>query len=385
MGFELIGRMEEVLDSCDELTSPYYLGAFVLADINDEDYYLKINNCLKKDIKGKSFVLRFGAVQAPLTKKEKVMVEGVWRGLKERDAYLALINEDLFKKDFKDKKNLTFFSKTIDALSSWDHLASLAGRMYVYAGLKNFGKVDKLAKDFLEAPEVFNYYKIEWPYKEAALKFEIIAKLLATVRERIGISRLYDAFLLKVYQSSSPSERDALEDEMDLPLSASRIKKVIFSPVFGSGSSLAWAEWARDNLSQKEAARAFENVPVSVLPKNLSVLKFYSPLTQERRDGMARAFGELLKSKDPKKLSLAIEILENDSWKKYLSSKEGVKTPPIFKLKRKVFDDNIENNRAILFSVYQLFKLGDFRREHFIKLLALRSYGLPATFLLPIQ
>ncbi len=41
MGFELVGRMEEVLPNCEELTAPYYLGAFALADINDEDYYLK--------------------------------------------------------------------------------------------------------------------------------------------------------------------------------------------------------------------------------------------------------------------------------------------------------------------------------------------------------
>ncbi len=100
---------------------------------------------------------------------------------------------------------------------------------------------------------------------------------------------------------------------------------------------------------------------------------------------MAKAFQELLKSGDEKKLSLAIEVLENDSWKKYLSSKKDVKVPPIFKLKRNVFTRNVEKNQALLFSIYNLFKLGDFKREHFIKLLALRSYGLPATFLLPIQ
>ncbi len=53
----------------------------------------------------------------------------------------------------------------------------------IYAGLKNFGKVDSLAKSYLERPDVFNYYQIEFPYKNAHEKAELMAKFLGKVKK----------------------------------------------------------------------------------------------------------------------------------------------------------------------------------------------------------
>ncbi len=40
-------------------------------------------------------MLRYGAVQAPLTSKEKALVSEVWSELKKRDELLGLVNERL--------------------------------------------------------------------------------------------------------------------------------------------------------------------------------------------------------------------------------------------------------------------------------------------------
>lgn len=385
LGFQMVGELKELPQKCEDAMDVLFLTAFVLADISDEDYYLKVNECMKKDLKGKRWVLGYGAAQIPVTSSEKREIDKIWKSLDKTKELVEILDSKSFDLDFGDKKNLSHFAKTLSRLEGHEGLIADIARIYIFSGLGNQGKAGEIANKYLNQPLYERFYDMEYVYFQSERLREKIAKMLSASKNRFERNIRFDAVVNKLFIEASEDEKDAMDSEMDLPPTRNKMLSLIKSPTLGAQTPLVWMSWGQKNMSPQNFKKALETVAVSTLPENLLALKYFVPESSEKRAAMAKAFMGLLKSKDPKKETLFLEIIKNEQWRKYLASKDGQNVPPVFKLKREHFAKNLDNNRAILFSTFNLLKMGDYQRDRFLKTLAVRSHGLPSTQLLPIQ
>lgn len=384
LGFELQGIVESVPEDCEDAVSPFFLSAFALADISDEDFFIKVNRCLRQNIEGKKWMVSFGPLQVPLTSGEKALVEKVQDKLSRDHKLIDLIDKDLQEMDFADPSNISKLAAIVNRLEASDNLLSRIARIYVYSNLGNQGMAEKLAKEYLDKTEYELFFETEYFYKNPEEIGKRLANMLGKAQKRMGKNNFFDAFALKLYGEASETMREAMESELNLPLAKKQVLGIIKSPLIGIESPLAWTWWALENLDKQGQDELFEKVPVSSSSESLQVLRYHYPSTGHRREGFGKAIEKLPSLRLPERGALYFEILKNDEWRKYLTSSNGGKLKPLFRQKREFYTKTFSKDRGILFSAYNLFQLGDFQREHFLKILAIRIYGLPAAQILPL-
>ena len=383
MGFELTGSVEKPAQNCEQALSPFYMTAFILADISNEDTFLMLNSCLRKSLKGMKWVINAGHIQVPITDDEKEVIESIQGELKKHDEILSLIDEKLLETDFSKVKSISKLTELVNKLEAVDSFSSRAARIFIYSGLGNMGKAQALMNEYLERSGASVYFEQEFFYKNKELR-ELVASMLGKAQKRFGRHKVFDAFLLKAYGEASSQSRELLDSEADISLGQSKVMAIIKSPTIGSKTPLAWAWWAAENLGTRKLEKILDTVPVSSSLEAMHILKFYLPASVERRKGFAKAFERLGESKEAAKRNLYLEILENESWKQFYIAKNEHVSQPLFKQKRDFFTTSFNQNNGILYSVFNLYELGDFQREHFLKVLAIRTYGLPSTQILSL-
>ncbi|MCO4752916.1 MAG: hypothetical protein KC478_00470 [Bacteriovoracaceae bacterium] len=379
LGFELQSELEDMPDECSEISSAFFMSSFILADISNENYFLKMNECLREDLSGKKWVLNYGAIQIPLTVKEKLLIDNVWSMLEKQK-----INLDPKVVKSAKKAGLTKLTNEINNLEKKQDTLSLVSKMSIYSSIGNFGKVDSLAREFIQRNEYFNFFEMEFPYASAATLKKQILTMLETSSKNLQRNKLFNAFILKIHQEASEEMKDEIEDELKVPSSSKELAAFYTSPNLGLNFPLPWLKSAASALDRKSFEKLLEGVNISKTFDSLSILRYYHPLSSDRRAQIFDKFVSLESASEPRLKSLYFEILKNDQWRKYFSSKKQGELKPFFKDKRLFYKKNIENNKGILFSTYKLFEMGDFQRDYFLKLLAVRSYGLPSTQILPL-
>lgn len=386
-GFELSATINEMPDSCEEALSPFYLTAFVFSDISDEDLYIQVNKCLKQDFFKAKWVASFGPLQVPLLAGEKKLIEDVFKELKKNQDLADTLKEILswIKDEGKSKTeavSLGQASRRLKSLEGRDDIASRSARMAIYAKLGNLGKSREEARAYLDVLPARRFFSLEHSYKDAREIRALTAALLAYAQTRLERSKDFQAFLLKLYGESSEEEREELDSELDLPLGKSA-QSLAKSPLIGARHPLAWIRWGFENLDKKTFEKRLDSVLPSKRPGSLAVLAFHTPSSPEKRREFLEAMQSLEGSDAPAERALYFDILENPQWRKVLAG-AGRERAPLFKRKRDFYATTFESDKGILFSIYNLYKLGDFQRKHFLKALAVRSYGLPSTQILPL-
>lgn len=395
LGFSLRGKIEKMPDTCEETISPFFQTIFILSDITDEDFYLKLNRCLKESssarsamkIGGKSWVAAMGPLQIPISSKEKKLIDSIHRRLAKKGRIYELVKAWL-QSGTGDKKTskaqaISKIAQTLEEMEKSESLLSRIAQIGIYADLGNQGKVDALIIPYLKELGDARFFREEYLYMSSDI-LEQLAKALGQAQKKMGKSRMFNAFLLKLYGESSPQMRSFLEDETEISLKESQLLRVIKSPSFGVRYPLVWTWWVMERLGKKKQEELFERVPISSNLENLQILRYTLPLSEERRAGFQLALERLLKRSEPERRALYFDIMKNEKWSRYSSSHSDRKGPPLFKLKRDFYSRSFAQERGILFSVYQLFSMGDFQREHFLKVLAVRTYGFPAAQFLPL-
>tara|TARA_Y100000780_G_scaffold232594_1_gene268668 strand:+ start:336784 stop:338088 length:1305 start_codon:yes stop_codon:yes gene_type:complete len=373
LGLELQSKLGELPELCSDIVTPMYLSAFILADINDENFYLKMNQCLRKDMTQKEWVLNYGAIQIPLSKEDKLLIDQVWTKLKETPLNLGT-----------EKLNLSKTTELLNALDGREDLYTLIAKSFLYSSLGNLGQADKLMKSYLSRSSIHKFFFLEYPYADAKKIRKHLIEMLLALEERFKESKLFKSFLLKLYSEASEKFKEELEDELDVPNGSSELASIYNSPNFGPKYPLAWMEQAFSNLDSKAFNKAVNSIEIDKNLDTLSSLQIHLPESKERRSNFYKKFIELENSSEPWHKALYFEILGNKDWLRYFSSKKKDGFTPFFKEKREFYKTNTANNIGILFSIYNLYQMGDLQREYFLKLLAIRSHGLPSTQILPL-
>lgn len=373
LGLELQSKLGSIPELCTDMTGPFYMSAFILADINDENYYLKMNQCLKEDMADKQWVLNYGAIHIPLEAKEKKVIDEVWKKLGKT------------KFDFEmENLTLTQISKTLETMEPRQDLFAVIATVGMYSSLGNFGKVDLILKEFLSKSFMHKYFFLEYPYLNAPRLRREIVKMLSSAQEKLKSNKLFKAFLLKVYSESTEDFKDELEDSLNIPTGSKELASIYNSPNYGAKYPLVWVESALSSLKPSSLKSTLDTIEVDNNLDSLLVLRFYLPESKDRREEFYAKFLKLKKSDKPWHRALYFEILRNKDWLRFYSAKNKAGLNPFFKQKREFYRNNVLKNEGILFSIYNLYQMGDLQREYFLKLLAIRSYGLPSTQILPL-
>lgn len=361
------------------------MSSFILSSFNEEDLVLKMNECQReyaqknKEIK---FFLNYGTVRFALSRQEKKIIQNVWEKMK---AHYKMY-EKVLKIDLTDtkKKSLTVLNKELNYFSQFDNFVGNLITIYYGIILENPGLVDGKLTQINKRPLLFDYLENFYPYHDELNVVQKVSEVLTFIDENIKKSRNYELFKIKVAIDSNKFFREQNKNVIELP-SFSKMNKMMYSPNYGRSILNIWLPWAMQNYPKSKVDEVFADTFSSQNWISYFSLKDYFIESPEKRELIYKTLESLYESKDIKKNILFYEVLSNEQWQDYLNSKISKLSIKSIKLKRKRYQELLIMNKGLDYAILNLFKLGDFSREYFIYLLALKSYGISTTSILPIQ
>lgn len=346
----------------------------------DQDDKLKASSCFIAN--GKQIIsvngIKYGLSEKQMQAIKKVhkkikikstilsFIKGKKHIVKRKDGEIPIIEKQrLFKLDQRLSLNKSSLAKLI--------------RINFYAELELNGKVESLIRSILNTEYMEEFFELEPILKEQLVQNFIIDVLLK-LKEKYDDQNLVETLVTYLSYGVSQDFRSKLKDEFEIPDRLSYIQNKIQSYNYALKFPFAWGLWIEKYSSRQELAKYMEKTMLyEQLAQNkiryLGALRSYFPLDKELRKSILTAYRQLQKTSNKFEQDLLFRLEDNQSFSQYLI-KNKVKTKPIFVERRKFFKKQILENNNLMYSLYNLLKLGDLKEEYFIIALALKSYEI---------
>jgi hypothetical protein len=305
----------------------------------------------------------------------------MWKELEKKEKYL----ETFMKVNLENIKNLSKkdFKVLIDKLKQSNNFESLALRVYMYHVFGNFGRVNILINEFLNKSILENYLERIYPYNSETQIEEKLVEILSLLEERIDSGSQSELLKLKILRESNKKLAELINSEFSAS-STLYLSKLLKSPNFGAKKLNIWLDWAYENFPRRNLSKYFDSEIQNVLLKHLLNLRYYYILSPEIREEAFLKIKQLKNSQDDLLKLTYFEIMENQTWNDYFSEKFDRFSIELIKQRRKFFQLLVASNKGGEYAVFKLFEMGDIQREYFIYLLAIKSYGIQSTTILPL-
>jgi hypothetical protein len=380
MGFNLESYKNIETDSCDIINSEEFFVTIVLSSEKLEKN--KINECLlaKKKIENKLF--NYKGYKIWLNQSELAIITKTHQLMKKQaDFYQKLLVNELDIKSSKISANLKKqVSLLLSELESEQSLFSIIYQIFLYQKLEFHGKVESLinsivTKDYIES--FFLEYHIDLLSDEVNEK---IVDMLIEIKEKIKDKQLFESLISSISYGLNENLRDLVIDEFDIPNKLSYVQEKIKSVHYGTRLPFVWSHWIEKFSSTEELSIYLERGKiykrVSSDPRYLATLISFFPKDKEKRDILISKYVEIKKSENPYLEDLSLRLILNNDFSNELINRKIKFNKPIFIQKRNFYRKLLKQNKAILYSVYNLLKIGDIKKEYLIYALAVKSYGL---------
>lgn len=359
------------------------MSTFVLSSFNEEDLVLKMNECQQADVdKNKKFILNYGTVRFPLTRTEKEQIEATWKAIEEE----YQVYEDLEKIDFDQKSsaNKSLVMNKLRSLEGYESIVSKLLQIYYSLILENPGRAEKYMDEIIRTPLVYSFLNNYYPYMNENIVLKKITQLVEFIYENSEETNRFKLFKIKMALDSNKFFKDQDKGLFELP-SFNSMTEILSSPNFGAKILNIWLPWSIENYPKAKVDEIFKDKILKADWKEFSALRYYFVEEPTIRENLYIRLSEILKGKDFFGEVLFYEVYSNKNWKSYFNSKIDKFSINSLKSRRNLYQRLIKENKGIAFAVFNLFKMGDYSREYFIKLLALKSYGISTTTILPFQ
>lgn len=347
LGVRFQASVKSMPVDCANVTDPLFMSAFVISDISNEDYYIRANKCLKKEKKHKA-VISFGPLRIPLTEQEKETIEKEWSELKAREKRFAAYEQ---VEKLKDEEGVFLkASKLLKELQGGDGLLDLICMAKLHSIVGNLGAMEHYLKIFLETNPFEYVLRQRFPSNRKEQGLRLLSALLESLHHSHRRNIFVKAVMHKVYELSGPQSKQRLSSLFTYGFNFKETNELENSPYLKLLYLSSWS-WiaAREKTFSTSHLADFNDF------KGLSLSE----------------------------KALIFHYIKNEEWKKLSSN--GAKAPslPLFVERRNFYRKNVESGNAALFSLYQLYLLGDIQRSYFIRFLAFHTYGLPSAQILP--
>lgn len=385
MGFKLVGDLKKQISGCENFSRPLIMSTFILSSFNEEDLVLKMNDCqrdLAKNNPENKFFLNYGTVRFSINNEEKEVIEKTWAQMKDHyEMYNSILKLDL---ENEKKKNLTHLNKKLNLYMKYDNFVGNLMVVFYAQIIKNSGLQERMLSEINKRPLLFEFLRNYYPYHDEISIVKKLTSVIEMIDNDIDKSNAYKLFKIKTSIESNKFFREQNKEIIDLP-SFNRMNKMLNSPNYGADYLNVWLPWSLENFPKKRVDKIFEDyIPNSPWKEKYS-LKFYYIENPSLRESTFKELNNLYSSNTLEKKVLFFELLSNESWKNYFNDKIKKFSIKSIKEKRKLLQGLLSESIAIDYAIFNLFKLGDFSRKYFIKLLAQKSYGISTTSILPLQ
>lgn len=315
-----------------------------------------------------------------ITKAEREELLNIQKKMKNSEKSLRLYLEILPQKKITNptSKIKNEIESKIHYFAKEESLISTIAQILLYKQLGFDAKIESLISSYMNNEQIYYYFKQEnFLDLNEKINKKIIQDLLFLM-DNYKPKKQLEVFLAHISYNLGKENRDLIVDEFEIPNKLSFVQDRIKSITYGTGEPQTWVPWIEKYSSTEELEvfleRTFIYRKIKNNPSQLSLLRSLYPLESEKRKIIMNGYNELLASNDIYLQDIAYRLFSNifflNDFKKIKKSK------PVFLLKRNHFRKLLSQNTAILYSIFNLYELGDFEREYFIKSLAVQSYGL---------
>ncbi len=383
MGFKLVGDLKKTLSGCDHFNDPLIMSTFILSSFNEEDLVLKMNECQNNTLdKNRKFILNYGTVRFGISAQEKSIIESTWKNLKrEYELYERILKIEI---NPEKKLNLTQLKRQMAYYEGFDNFISDIILIYYAAVIQNPGLYESIMNKIINTPLPLFFLKNDYPYNIELQLLKKLSDILEFIDQNVDETNKTKLFKIKLAIEANKFFKDQNKDLFELP-SFSSMNDLLQSPNTGANILNIWLPWAVENFPKNKIEDTFIASFENVDWMQLWALKYYFIEQPKIREKVFTKLETMLKSDDLKKKILFYEIQSNKNWQKYFNDKISKFSIQSIKQKRFLYQGLIKENQGISYAVFKLFKLGDFSRDYFIKLLAVKSYGISTTNILPLQ
>jgi hypothetical protein len=380
MGFKLETSKTVTATKCEVIISSKYL---IPAILNTKDLNIKrINECLLLNKKIQNVLFKFKKINLWLNKNELDKIKEIHSLIESKNsAYKSILNNKLdinFKKISPAEKSKVYL--LLSKLEKNKSLLSKIKQIYLYQKLEFFGKVESIINSIISGEYIESFFIENHSDLISGDVNTNILKMLIAIKEDIQDQKLFDSLLFSISFNVNESLRDLIVNEFDIPNKLSFVQQRIKSVHYGTRLPFVWSNWIEKFSSTEELKMYLEKGDVyqqiSKDPKYLSVLLSYFPKEKNKREVLISSYLKIKDSINPYLKDLSLRLMMNDQFSNELTNRKFKTKKPFFIQKRNFYRQLLQENKAILYSAYNLIKIGDIKRDYLISILAVKSYGL---------
>jgi hypothetical protein len=266
--------------------------------------------------------------------------------------------------------------KIIDKIEKSKSLISKLLQIHFYSSLKLKGKVSSLISSIVKQDYLLFFYDEEFSRTDETKWNEMIISILEHLSERSLNKAEFETLTAYLLINTDEKVRKKISSLFDVPNRLSYVRERTLSFNNAARFPYAWSFWIEKYSSEKELLSYMDRALIydRLKTEPSLLLNFYSsfPLKKNKREIMFNAFKELSKSTESKDREVILRLLSESKISALLKNKRKVISKPLFQLERSFYRENISKQKAVLYSIYRLLKLGLFQDEFLLYIYASR-------------
>ena len=368
------------LENCLKSNGALYRIAVLLTNSEYDDN--KVKSCLNLEKNNRPNEFLYKKIKFWLTNKELELIQKVHEKIdRQKKFYDFAMNIDLSI----DVNSLSSINKNkiysqLEKLSTNKSVLSKLLQIHIYQKLHFNAKAESIMNSIFEEEFIENFFREEVVLSLEDNVNEKVIELLLKIEKDIPDKELFSSLISYLSYGVGSSLRDLIAGNFNIPNRLSYVQKRIKSVHYGTRLPFVWTPWI-EKFSSTEELKTYLNKAgvlknIQEKPKLLATLMSYFPMDSGARSIIIKAYMDIKETKDPYLSELSVRILTNEKFTNELINRKLKSKKPLVLQKRKVYRELLNNNEAILYPIYNLLKIGDVKREYFIYLLGIKSYGL---------
>jgi hypothetical protein len=382
-GLNLIADSLEIPDKCEKINRISFKLMTLFYEDFTKEHKTRISNCLLRD-NPELQTVDYQGISYPLDQENFKRFKETQNALSsQRDIFSIFIKEDYrlrVKNGAITSEERNRIYKINEKLSKSSSLLARLMQISIYMDLNYQGQIEAIIKSIIEKEYTTDLLLTSGFIKDQKNLQKKFKSLLQRVKQNFDDKKLLNVLGAYLALDIEPNLREIIIDELEIPLKQSHVLEIIKSHNYGLQFPFVWTPWIEKFSSTHELEKylnklEFEKYLNAGKYHYLGLLRSYFPIEKQKRDAILSAYLSLEKSSNPELQDLKFRLMLNDDLQKYRMKEKKISGTNFLEA-RKFYRAQMMKNDGIPYALYQLLLLGDVQEEYFVKMLALKTYGL---------
>jgi len=324
--------------------------------------------------------MRVGALKIWLDPKDKKRVDDIIQKLQNEQQYLKAYIHGAYDVNLEwitpAKKNKVY--QDLKILEKIETTLSKLIQLEIYFNMNAYGKIESLIESIITKDYHFSFFIQEHNLNYAKELNQKIVKMLNRLYSVSEDKQLIETLVAYLLIKASENLRELILDDFEAPNRLSYVRSRIKSLNYGQKYPFVWIPWIEKFSSYVELEKYLISSKVlGELSKQkidvFALFQSYVPKDKSIRKALLSRYQKLASSKLFYHQDLKYRVWDNPNFSKLLLKELSGVAKPLFIKKRRFYKNMLDSNKAIMYSTFSLFKLGDIEKDYYIKVLAVKA------------